>query len=946
MKRTSLCSLGSLALLLAASPLWGNGTVSGVLRDAQTGLSLEGAQVSVPGVATTQTDRSGRFFLSLPAGTHVLSIDYLGAVSDQASVDVREGETSRVERALTIEVYELEAIAVQARVLGTARALNQQRSADNLRSIVASDAIGKFPDENAAQALSRLPGISIERDQGEGRFVIIRGIDPELNSVSIDGVAIATPAADERKTLLDTIPTETLAALEVTKAVLPDQPGDSIGGHINLLTANAFDRDERFMSFSVSTLYSDLTEEFGYKGSASYSDFLDADKTWGLTVSAVWSERKFGSDNNEAEPWSLEEGDDGKEYWIQDDEIQFREYNLSRERKGATFDLEYRPNDSAQYFVRGSFAEYTDHEIRNALALGFGEAWEYEDSNGDDVDDDMVEFSNIGANGFTAENVGVSRELKDREETMSIYALSAGGVHRLDQLTLDYKVGYSRAEEDTPFDFEVKFAQLNEDHAEDPTDGDYEGYLETPDFVISNTRQDILSIRSLGTAGNLDPSDAGDYEFDGIEDAYQKVTEKHVTGEINALYTLDESRHTYVKAGALARAKTKESDLTVRTSDDNPGEIDELAGFTASGVRDSYGTGFPYIRQDIRDYYLANANAFAMEDDVEGSAIEDYQADETVLAGYFMAGTTLAKLQIIAGARVERTSFETDGFLYNDDTEAVTPTHFEHDYTNFLPGIHFRYEVNANLIARASWTNAIARPTFAQLSPGIVEEDGDREAGNPMLDPYESMNWDASIEYYLEDLGVISVAVFHKNIQSFVYEQEIEDGAPNGDLTTFLNGDDGHITGVELGYQQRLTFLPIDGFSFLTNATFSDSKATVMGEKSDDPSRDLPFVKQSDLVGNVAVSYEHAGFFIRLSGTYRDDYLDEVGGKASEDRFVDSHFQVDLSTAYTFASDWTVFADLINLTNEPFKAYWGESHRLAQFEEYGWSAVVGIKWTR
>ena len=169
------------------------------------------------------------------------------------------------DRTITLEIYELDQFVVQGTVIGSARALNQQRASENLRNIVASDAIGKFPDENAAEALARLPGVSVERDQGEGRFIVIRGINPELNSVSIDGIAVPTPGASERETLLDTIPTETLSSMEVTKAVLPDQPGDSIGGHINLVSPSAFDRDERFASLYAAGLYSNLTEEWGYK---------------------------------------------------------------------------------------------------------------------------------------------------------------------------------------------------------------------------------------------------------------------------------------------------------------------------------------------------------------------------------------------------------------------------------------------------------------------------------------------------------------------------------------------------------------------------------------------------------------------------------------------------------------------------------------------------------
>jgi len=735
--------------------------------------------------------------------------------------------------------------------------------------------------------------------------------------------------------------------MEVTKAVLPDQPGDSIGGHINLVSPSAFDRDERFASLYAAGLYSNLTEEWGYKTSAFYSDLLGEDQHWGLALSAVWSERKFGSDNMEADPWELMEGEDGAEHWVQTDTIELREYNLKRERRGFSFNLEYRPTDTAQYYVRGNFSDYTDTEIRHAGVLSFGEEWE--DENEDEGD--ITSYREIGDNAFTAENVALGRELKDREETMSIYAVSLGGQNIWDNLTLDYKLGVSYAKEDTPYDFETKFELIEDANHTDPTDGDYQAYLVNPDFRFTGTQNDTMRLAFVGPDSDIDPYDAGSYEFDEIEDADQLVEETNHTAELNLRYDFDNTYESYVKTGGLVRRKDKENDVSVRKSDDNPEAIDTLAGFVNGEVRDPYDSNLPYVRENLRDYFRANQDAFAMEEDLEDSYVEDYDANETVSAAYLMGGATFDRLLVIAGARVEHTEFETAGYLYDDEAERVSPNEFDNDYTNFMPGIHLRYAINDNFIARASWTNTISRPNFEQLSPGIVDEDGDQERGNPMLDPYEAMNWDASLEYYFENVGVVSIAAFYKDVDSFIYTQEIQDGVVDndgnvlGDLTTFRNGDSGDIMGVELAYQQQLTFLPVEGFNLLANLTLTDSEASVLGESADDAGRDLPFVKQSDVIGNLALSYDYNNFFVRLSGTYRDDYLDEVGGSPSEDRYVDSHIQVDLSTSYTFAHNWTVFADLINITNEPFKAYWGQSGRLSQFEEYGWSAVVGLKWS-
>jgi TonB-dependent receptor len=189
---------------------------------------------------------------------------------------------------------------------------------------------------------------------------------------------------------------------------------------------------------------------------------------------------------------------------------------------------------------------------------------------------------------------------------------------------------------------------------------------------------------------------------------------------------------------------------------------------------------------------------------------------------------------------------------------------------------------------------------------------------------------------------LISAGYFYKDIDNFIYTQTTDIGY---DLTTYHNGDSGYISGVEFSYQQKFSFLPspLDGFSFLGSLTLSSSEADVLAPEAGDPVRTVDFVRQSDTVGIAALSYEKKGFFIRLSGSYRSSYLDEVGEDPVEDRYIDDHFQVDISSSYTFKDNYTVYLNVINLTDEPFKAYWGESERLSQFEEYGLTARMGFK---
>jgi TonB-dependent receptor len=389
--------------------------------------------------------------------------------------------------------------------------------------------------------------------------------------------------------------------------------------------------------------------------------------------------------------------------------------------------------------------------------------------------------------------------------------------------------------------------------------------------------------------------------------------------------------------------KTKEGDIEVYVSDDNPSNFDTLEGNTSDG-RYEY-ADFPLIDEGLTNRYDANRSDFAMEWEEADSFAEDYKTDENIYSAYLMGNMDFGTINLLAGVRVEHTKLECEGYMVDEDLDepVLGLDTKENDYTNFLPGVHFRMNLTENTILNAAWTNTISRPLWEQTRYARVTDDDDNvEIGNPDLDPYEAMNWDATLTYYMPSLGLASVGVFYKDIDNFIYAQTLD--LETYELTTFNNGESGTIYGVELAYQQNLAFLPspLDGLSLLGNLTFSDSEADILPTDGE-PARTIEFVRNSDMVGSFAVSYEKSGLFLRLSGTYRSAYLDSVGEEALEDEYIDDHFQMDLSTAYTFMDKYTVYANFINLNNEPLKAYFGESGQMRQFEEYGWSARAGVK---
>lgn len=218
--------------------------------------------------------------------------------------------------------------------------------------------------------------------------------------------------------------------------------------------------------------------------------------------------------------------------------------------------------------------------------------------------------------------------------------------------------------------------------------------------------------------------------------------------------------------------------------------------------------------------------------------------------------------------------------------------------------------------------------------------------------PYKAWNLDASAEYYMNSNGAITAAVFYKDIENFIYEAEIDspfNGITFDEATTFLNGPTGKIFGVELGFSQALTFLPglLDGFIVQANYTYTDATGDVFADGDPTELREIMLPSSSKHTFNGVLGYEKGPLSLRLAGTYRDKYLDELGGDPVEDRYVEDHFQLDLTARLNVTDKIQLFYNWINITDAEYFAYntLGGRQNLYQFEQYGWTMKGGVKVT-
>lgn len=890
------------------------GSLSGKVLNA-AGAPLPGAVVTITGTnLEAATDREGDFYFgSVPEGHYTVNVSYLGLPSKDQSITVGAGQRATLNATLGADVVQLQAFTVEGTRGGQAKALNLQRASESLKEMIAADAIGRFPDHNASETLQRMSSIALERDQGDGRFVSIRGLYGDLNSTQLNGVNIPSSENGTRRVNFDSIPTEILDGVELTKASTPDMDGDAIGGSINLKTKTAFSQEGRILSGSAEGVYNDFSGKWGHKLGLTYGQRF-ADDKWGFIVSLSDSLKKHAALDSEAStPWALRSG-----VLVPDGNIDIREYQVRRIRQGASASLDFHPNKEDAYYLRGTYNHFSDTENR------FRELFR----------NTAATTTVIDAQRGTVSGRPIQIDIKDRTEDQNFYNVTAGGEHARGALRVDYLAAIAQAELPDPFRSEYVFQSPNTSWTYDFSDsykpklsGAYQTSITPNSFTLNSHR---------------------------VRDSLQQ--DKEFTLALNVRRdTKFGDLSGYWKVGAKYRDREKTSDTEDSRYNANAAvNLGTLGLARQSSFRNDATNPFITINPVAFDgYFRANPSAFVLNPitSLLGSRSVDYKTNEDVLAGYAMASVTSGNLTVLGGVRVEQTDFKTSGWTITAPgtaTQAFTPLRVSSDYTNWLPGLHARYKLGRQTQIRASFNQSLARPNYGD-SAGTASVDlatNVETRGNPHLKPYQANNFDASVEFYPKALGVWSAGVFAKEIKDFIFRQTLaRSGQGGADLNIPLNGKKATIKGLELTWQQNLTMLPspFDGFGIYSNYTLTDSDANYGAAR---PGEHLPFSRQSKSMGNFAVSYEKYGFFVRVSLNYRSPYIEDggLGGNLATDTWVDDHTQIDVSTNYRLTKRLTVYAELLNVNEEPYIMHWTENGNLLRKAEfYKFGANVGVR---
>ncbi len=929
----------ALAATLAAPALAGE--VRGTVSDASDVNSLRAAEILIRELdrrATTSRDGS-YVFNDVPEGTYTIVASYIGAEPVEYTIAVPAEGT-------VIRNFALGQSGSSILVIGQgaaqASALSRKRSADGISDVLTRDAIGQFPDQNVAESLRRLPGINVLNDQGEGRFVAVRGLDPNLNATSLNGVRIPAPEGDIRAVALDVISSEIIESIEVKKSLTPDMDADTIGASIEIQTTSAFDRKKDLFVVKVGGSYNELRDTLTPDLSADFAARLT--DNFGVTGGISYYDREFQTDNIEADDWQLEDGQ------IYAEEVQYRDYLVDRERISATLGFDARVGDNTELYLKGVWSQFDDQEFRRRLVTKLGDANVSGTSTNPVFDDaDAV--------------IEAERDVKDRFERQRIRTLVFGGESNWGNLNAEYSVSWAKS---TEF----------ENGSVDPTVflAEFEDTGLGIGFDFSDLRRPGFNVTGNST-GFFDPSL---YELDEVElTALSDAEDEEFAGQFDLGYDIYmDSGVLTIQGGAKARFREKRFEGTIEFYERDDYTLADVLGEGPSNTLANLAP-LPGLTQ-ASDFFFANQSSFELNavDSAIDSANADYAVEEDIFAGYLLGRFESSDLLVIGGLRYERTDntlngfttalFEEDqtlpgGAIATDDTVIVTPLQFERDYDHWLPSLNIRYAAEDNLVLRLAGYRSLVRPNFVQLAPRAeLNEDREAAIGNPTLRPTTAWNLDASIEYYMTNNGAITGAFFYKDLDDYLTGVVIEQpgslfGIGFEEAETFINGESAEIYGFEFSLFQKLDFLPgfLDGTLVQFNYTYTDASGLIadggIGPVGGSPDfRSIALPATSENTFNAVLGYEKAGLNLRLAGTYRDGFLDEINADGPDfDRFTDSLFQLDFTARYQATDNVQVYFEWININNAEFFAFnrLGGRQNILQYEEYNWTMKGGLRFT-
>ncbi len=928
------------------------GAIAGKVSDTAGGV-LKGAQVSIAAQnINATTDVQGQFFIpDLDPGGYTLTITYIGFATLTKEMAVAAGQTANLDATLQLESQNLQILVTADRPSAEAEAVNTQRSADNIVQVLPAEVIRSLPNANMADALGRLPSVTIERDEGEGKYVQVRETEPRLTNTTIDGVNVPSPESGVRQIKFDAIPADIVEAVEINKTLQANMDGDGIGGSVNLVTKTAGERPT--VSLGTTGGYSPILGGRGLvESTGTIGQRFGAMKKFGALIGGSYDWNGRGIDDVEPVP---DINTTGARYFGQSD---IREYRYYRSRWALAGSLDYKLAEGSNIYIHGLYSDFKNN----------GDRWVYT----------IFDNSSTPLNGT---NIGVPQfNSQLRRPDYVIGSVALGGKHVLTTTWYAWELAVARSSQTGQVgDQNANYAATNLNPPSNKSNCQYDPngttqlYLPqwtpvcfTEAYNPSNyTLSDIQKHFGLTAQLNLQASGAmakryhigshlAEFEFGGkFRNAHKFDNEYNIDWVPNSCAPVSPS-----------------------TNPPNYCQMPPSEFSNNNYYSGAYKLGPNPAFQDAFNLLQANLSAFTPTS-TQGRDRANYDLIEKVSAGYLMNTIDFNKFRVVAGVRFEGTNLDTLSFQKVTDASGNTTSGFvphNSSYVKVLPSASVRYALTVNTGIRLAYSRGLSRPDPQDIAQAAVIDTSvtphTAKLGNPNLKPETADNVDLLFEYYLNPFGMIEAGYFYKNLVQPIVSQKsgtyptVSTTPTTGPYAGYIvtqpfNAGSAWLNGFEISYLQHLTFLPglMKGFGVSANYSYTASRVSGIFGRSDHPR----LLRNAPNSWNISPTYDRGRFSARLGLSYNQAnlnayiYQDGTNGSSSanpggikgpfSDDYFFSHLQVDAQGSLYMGHGLSYVMYGLNLTNEVFGFYFGSPQYFHQREFYRPTVAFGLRWS-
>jgi TonB-dependent receptor len=950
----------------------GKGTITGIVKDSGNS-ALQGALVELlPSGRKVVTDDHGQFRITdVPAGEYTLSVSYVGLAVANVPLTVQAGQEASANAVLQVASRADQVVVTAERLQGEAEAINIERTSDNIVQVLPERVITSLPNTNIADAVGRVPSVSLERDEGEGKYVQIRGTEPRLSSVTVNGVNLPSVEGVVRNIKLDAVPADLVERIEVFKTLSANQDADGVGGTVNLVTRTP--GENPFYALGGTGGYNPIQNGYGRGGfNGTFGQRFGVSKKFGFLLNGTFDQTNRGIDD--LEPGQATGVFGGRNIAFASTEDR-RSYDYYRKRYGFSTGIDYNLKPGHSVYAKGLYSDFHD----------FGETWVYTPSTGNSIksvspDGSQITFFNCTEVNAPAGCAPGSYNYRHyvRRPDQQVYSFLTGARHDLSSTLVTYEFAASRSHNIGGQDFATtnfsgnqsvdvavnqkdpfrpKLFALDGTNLYDPTQ-----YLLTNSSFTSYMAQQLNFQGAASVARRYNAhSHLGTFELGiKIRNSHSKQVENDVTqkatsgtssialSSVLGTYTNPSYYDNFFRIGSLAYGPTSNYNLITHAVLTNPGQF----------------------AQDVAGDIRHSAGAF-------------FDANERIYAGYLQNVISFGKLRLQTGVRFDAadTGFLANTLVTSDPADPtvtptnprITPNRQNSGYFNALPSVQAQYQLERNTNLRLNFSQGVARPNIGDLVPTTIVDPnanpfpGVVTQGNPNLKPTKANNYDVLIEHFFQPLGILQGGYFYKQLSDPIYAtaSTIPAGQPNAGLRLqqSINGPSAHIQGIEVSWEQRFSFLPglLNGFGVSANYSYTQSGVTFPTTFDGGRIDNAPLQRQAPNTWNAGFTYDKSRFSMRFAASHNDaniqfynySHVDAATDKdpilglkgPGGDVYFFAHTQFDIQGSYRIAKGLRFEASGLNLSNEVFGFYQGSTIYPIQREFYKPTVSFGMRWT-